>query len=258
MLDLIEPMSTTVVRATGKILNVVWGIYAWVVFIICVSGAILGALLLTGKDARRRWTSGAGRAALRLVGIKATVRGTENIPERQCIVVANHASYIDGVILNAFLPPRFSFVIKGEMGKVPVAGFLLRRIGAQFVERFDSSGSARDARKLLKVAESGESLAFFPEGTFLAKPGLERFRAGAFAAAINSKLAVVPMVISGSRALLPAATILPRHGHLSIDMLDPIEPSDPAFDNSKDLAELARQRILTVLQEPDLLAQADH
>lgn len=250
-------MSNKVVRAIGKILNVLWGIYAWLVFIICVSVAILGALLLPGKDRRRRCASAVGRAIFRLAGVKATVRGTNLIPERQCIVVANHASYIDGVILNAYLPPRFSFVIKGEMGNIPVAGFLLRRIGSQFVERFDTSGSARDARRLLKVAESGESLAFFPEGTFQAVPGLDRFRAGAFAAAINSELPIVPVVISGSRALMPAATVLPRPGHLSIDMLAPIEPGNPAFASSRDLAELARQRILTVLDEPDLLAKTD-
>jgi len=247
-------MSNTVVRAAHKILQFVWGIYAWVIFTVCVGAAILGALVLPGKDRRRRWASAAGRAIFWLCGIKATVRGTEMVPDRQCIVVANHASYVDGVILNAFLPPRFGFVIKGEMGKIPVAGFLLRRIGSEFVERFDTSGSARDARRLLKVAESGESLAFFPEGTFKAVPGLDRFRAGAFAVAINSELPIVPVVISGSRAILPAATILPRPGRLSVDMLAPIEPGGPAFDNSKDLAELARQRILAVLNEPDLLA----
>ena len=250
-------MSNTVVRATGKITGTIWGIYAWVTFIVCISGAILGALLLPGKDRRRRWVSAVGRATFRLVGIKATVHGTELIPECQCIVVANHASYLDGVILNAFLPPRFSFVIKGEMGRIPVAGLVLRRLGSQFVERFDASGSARDARRLLKVAESGESLAFFPEGTFLAEPGLDRFRAGAFAAAINSELPIVPVAISGSRALLPAATILPRYGHLTIEVLAPIQPGEEAFDNSKDLSELARQRILTVLDEPDLLAPAN-
>ena len=240
-----------------KIAALVWGLYSWFVFIFCVLGAILGALLIPGKDRRRRWVSGTGRAILRLSGIKTTVNGISNIPEAQCIVVANHASYIDGVILNAYLPPRFGFVIKGEMGRIPVAGFLLRRIGSEFVERFDASASARDARRLLKVAESGESLAFFPEGTFLPVPGLARFRAGAFAAAINSKLPVVPVVISGSRHIMPAATFLPRHGHLVIDVLDPIGPDDPAFGNSKDLAGLTRQRILTVLDEPDLLSSAD-
>jgi 1-acyl-sn-glycerol-3-phosphate acyltransferase len=249
-------MSNTVVRAARNILQFFWGIYAWLVFITCVGTAILGALVLPGEDRRRRWASAVGRAIFWLAGIKATVRGAELIPAGQCVVVANHASYIDGVILNAFLPPRFGFVIKGEMGTIPVAGFLLRRIGAEFVERFDASGSARDARRLLKVADSGESLAFFPEGTFQAVPGLDRFRAGAFAAAINSELPIVPVVISGSRAILPAATILPRLGRIRVDMLPAIEPDEPAFDNSKDLAELARQRILTVLDEPDLLACA--
>lgn len=241
-----------------KIAGFLWGCYAWLVFIVCVSGAILGALLLPGEDRRRRWVSGIGRAILRFSGIGSTVRGSDNIPDSQCIVVANHASYIDGVILYAYLPPRFGFVIKGEMGRVPVAGFLLRRIGSEFVERFDASGSARDARRLLKAAESGESLAFFPEGTFLAVPGLDRFRAGAFVAAIKSELPVVPVVISGSRHILPAATILPRHGHLTIDILEPVEPNDRAFGNSKDLAELSRQRILAVLDEPDLLAHDDN
>ncbi len=247
-------MSNIIVRTAGRVFEMLWGLYAWIIFLFCIGGAVLGTLLLPGRDRRRRWVSAAGRAIFWLAGVKATVDGTQLIPARQCIVVANHASYIDGVILNAFLPPRFSFVIKGEMGKVPVAGVLLRRLGSQFVERFDASGSARDARRLLKVAESGESLAFFPEGTFRAKPGLHRFRPGAFSAAINSELPIVPVVISGSRALFPAATVLPRYGHLAIHILAPIEPDDAAFDSSKELAELARRRILSVLDEPNLLA----
>ena len=182
------------------------------------------------------------------------VRGLEKLPTGHCIVVANHASYIDGVLLFGFMPPRFSFVIKGEMKNYPAVSLLLRRIGARFVERFDASGSARDARHLLQAASSGESIAFFPEGTFLHVPGLDRFRAGAFAAAIKGGMPVVPVVLSGSRHVLPGGHILPRHGHLRIDVMNPIEPSDAAYENSRDLAELSRQRILEVLDEPDLLA----
>jgi 1-acyl-sn-glycerol-3-phosphate acyltransferase len=249
-------MRNTLVRATGQITNLLWSIYACSVFGICVLAAILAASLAPGKDRRRRWVSAAGRAIFLLAGVSVRVRGLEKIPSSQCIVVANHASYLDGLILNSFLPPRFAYVIKGEMGKVPVAGYVLRRIGSEFVERFDSSGRARDARRLLKVAESGESLAFFPEGTFLDKPGLDRFRAGAFAAAINSKLPVVPVVITGSRHIMPANTVLPRHGHLRLEVLNPIEPGEAAFQSSKNLAEFARQQILSVLDEPDLLAQS--
>ncbi|MFQ6004054.1 MAG: lysophospholipid acyltransferase family protein [Woeseia sp.] len=244
-------------RATGKFLGFFWGIGAWCIFGLCVLAAILAALSLPGEDRRRRWVSAAGRAIFVLCGIRASIRGLSKIPASQSIVVANHASYLDGIILKAFLPPRFGFVIKNEMRRVPLAGLLLRRIGSQFVERFDASGSARDARRLLKVAESGESLAFFPEGTFRDNPGLDRFRAGAFAAAINSKLPVVPVVISGSRHILPSQTLIPRHGHLRLDVLDPIDPGDAAFGDSKDLAELARQRILAVLDEPDLLTRTE-
>ncbi|MDC0178860.1 1-acyl-sn-glycerol-3-phosphate acyltransferase [Woeseiaceae bacterium] len=247
-------MSNMTVRYTLKIMDCLWSIYAWVVFGTCIFGAFIVALLPCGKDRRRCWVSATARALFAMTGVKTTIRGLEKMPMSQCIVVANHASYLDGIILNALLPPRFAFVIKSEMSKVPIAGFLFRRVGSEFVERFEISGSMRDARRLLKVAESGESLAFFPEGTFLLEPGLNRFRAGAFAAAINSKVPIVPMVIFGSRYILPAETLMPRHGHIRIEVLNPIEPSNAAFTNSKDLAALTRQRILTILDEPDSLS----
>jgi len=231
-----------------------FGLYAWLAFVLCVLSGSVFALLLPGLERRRRWVSGSARATFLLTGMTVTVRGLEKLPTGHCVVVVNHASYIDGVLLFGYLPPRFAVVIKGEMQNFPAVNFLLRRIGAKFVERFDASGSARDARQLLRAASSGESLAFFPEGTFLRYPGLDRFRAGAFAAAIKGSLPVVPMVISGSRYVLPGGHLLPRHGHLRIDVLNPIEPGDPAYENSRDLAQLSRQRMLEVLNEPDLLA----
>jgi len=105
----------------------------------------------------------------------------------------------------------------------------------------------------LKVAKKGESLAFFPEGTFTLEPGLQKFRAGAFAAAISAGAPTIPLVISGTRQILPANTLLPRYGHLRIDILDPIDQSDLSYSNARDLANLARSKILHLLEEPDLL-----
>lgn len=233
---------------------ILFGSYAWLMFLLCVTSGIIFALILPGLERRRRWVTGSARATFRLTRIPVEVHGIDLLPGEDCVVVANHASYVDGVVLFGYLPPRFAFVIKGEMKKFPAVNFLLRRIGAKFVERFDASGSARDARHLLRAASSGESLAVFPEGTFEPHPGLDRFRPGAFAAAINAEVPVVPTVISGSRQVYPGGHILPRHGRLRIDILQPIEPSDPAFADSTQLANLSRQRILAVLDEPDLLA----
>ncbi len=237
------------------ILASLYGIYAWFAFLVCVCGAVLSALLLPGLQRRRRWVTRFARLPFYLAGIDTAVHGADELPERPCIVVANHASYLDGIILQAFLPPRFSYVIKGEVRKVPVVHFFLRRIGAHFVERFSARGGARDARTLLRAAENGESLAFFPEGTFTAKPGLAAFRAGAFAAAQRAKLPVVPVVIRGARHILPAERILPRRGALRIDILAPLEANEDC--SSKQIAEQARQRILSLLAEPDLVALRD-
>jgi 1-acyl-sn-glycerol-3-phosphate acyltransferase len=237
-----------------RAIEVAYGTYAWATFILCVVAAILSALVVPGLHRRRRWVSASARAWLFIAGIKTRLTGIDRIPQGHCIVVANHASYLDGLILQAFLPPRFTFVIKGEMQKVPLAHFLLRRIGSRFVERFVTTASSRDARNLLKAAAAGESLALFPEGTFHPEPGLQRFRLGAFAAAIKGNLAVVPIVIRGSRHILPARRILPRHGDLRIDVLEPIHPGKQEGCESRALAAKSRQRILAVLDEPDLVA----
>jgi 1-acyl-sn-glycerol-3-phosphate acyltransferase len=183
------------------------------------------------------------------------VNGLGNLPPGHSVVVANHASYIDGFLLKGYLPARFSFVIKGEVRNIPVVHFLLRRAGSRFVERFEAAGSARDARQIVKAAQGGESLAFFAEGTFRKFPGLGRLRPGAFVAAVKGRMPVVPAVITGTRAMMPGGIRLPKPGPLRIDILPAIMPDDLAFTNHRELAELARQRILDVLDEPDLLAE---
>ena len=89
------------------------------------------------------------------------------------------------------------------MARVPLAGFLLRRIGSEFVDRVNRHKGASDARRLLRSANRGQSLVFFPEGTFHAQPGLLKFHSGAFTIAARSQLTVVPCVIRGTRQRLP-------------------------------------------------------
>jgi len=244
-------MSNLIARSAGAAGQILYGLYAWILFVLTVLFSVLAATFVPGLHRRRRWLAAAARTFFWLAGIPANVSGLEKLPEEHCVVVANHAGYIDGVILQAFLPPRFSFVIKGEARNWPVAHFVLRRIGAKFVERFIATGSARDVRALLKAASVGESLAVFPEGTFIRKPGLSRFRLGAFAAAIKGEMPIVPLSIRGSRHILPPKTLLPAPGPLQIDILEPI---DAAGASSAELAERARQSILEVLDEPDLLS----
>ncbi len=236
--------------------TVIWrtlyGFYGWLVFAVCFLFALLATVLVPIAPLRHRLAAGATKAIFVLAGVPADIRGLENVPAGNAVVVANHASYVDGFLLKGYLPYRFSFVIKGEMRNVPVAHFLLRRSGSKFVERHVQSGSSRDARQIVKAAQGGESLAFFPEGTFIKEPGIGRFRAGAFVAAIRGNVPVVPIAITGTREMLPAGRLWPWPVRPRVLVLPPILPEDPAFDNHKLLAETARQHILSVIDEPDL------
>lgn len=233
--------------------DTLFGLYAWFIFSLCVLFGLLAALLVPGNDRRARWIAGAAKAIFVLSGVPVEVVGRENLPASDCVVVANHVSYTDGLLLKGYLPARFSFVIKAEMRNNAIAHFLLRRAGSRFVARNGTTGSNRDARQMLKAAKSGQSLAIFPEGTFRQGPGLLRFHAGAFVAAVRGNMPIVPIVIRGTRHLLPDGRDLPRFSRLRIDILAPINPDHASFANHRELAKLARQRILAVLDEPDLV-----
>jgi 1-acyl-sn-glycerol-3-phosphate acyltransferase len=237
-------------------LRFVYGLYAALLFLIVALVSLVGVLLLPALRARRGTARVAARAFFLLAGMPLRLRGLENLPPGQCVVVANHASYLDGVVMAAALPPRFGFVIKREMNDVPVAGLLLRRIGSEFVERFNRHKGGTDARRVLRTAASGHSLVFFPEGTFRHEAGLGKFHTGAFVIAARASCPVVPAVILGTRRNMPATRLLPRPGPLEVHYGPPIVPvvggddEDPALR----LRDASRAAILARLGEPDLAA----
>ena len=230
-----------------------YALWALLAFLAVGLGALLLLVVLPGVERRRAVARAAARTFLRLAGMPLTVRFPERLPPGQCVVVCNHASYLDGIVLTAALPPRFGFVIKREMARVPFAGALLRRLGSEFVERFDRRRGARDARRVLRNATQGHSLVFFPEGTFTRTPGLLKFHTGAFASATRAECPVVPAVLRGTRRALPPSGALPRPGPLQMELLPPLAPPPGRGEHAvPELRERARAAILAALGEPDL------
>ncbi|MEO7773465.1 MAG: lysophospholipid acyltransferase family protein [Steroidobacteraceae bacterium] len=233
-------------------LQVVYALYAGLVFVLLAVLTLLVLLGIPSLGARRALVRAAARTFFALAGLRVTIRGRHLLPATACVVVANHASYLDGVLLSAVLPARFSFVIKREMEAVPLAGLLLRRIGAQFVERANRQRGAGDARRVMRAASSGQSLAFFPEGTFSPEPGLLRFHAGAFVTAARAGFPVVPIVIRGTRRAMPPDGSLPLPGRLRVEFLPAIPCDGHAPEHAaKHLRERARAAILEKVPEPD-------
>ena len=179
------------------------------------------------------------------------------------MVVANHCSYLDGVVLAASLPTAFSFVIKREMASVPLAGLLLRRIGAEFVERRDQGRVLRDTRRLLRQALSGHALVFFPEGTFSHVVEHVRFCVGALCCRCARQSAGGTHSHPRHPPLSGARWRRPRPGPIEVQMLAWCpRSSDEAWGMSRALRTRPRlrdqaRRSLAATGEPDLNSAAD-
>ncbi|MGH8209813.1 MAG: lysophospholipid acyltransferase family protein [Steroidobacteraceae bacterium] len=238
--------------------RLVYGTYAIALFLLLGLCTLLLALVVPGVQRRRRVARTMSRTFLWLAGMPLSVSGAQRLPAGQCVVVSNHASYLDGVVFTAALPAQFAFVIKREMSGVPLAGLLLRRLGSHFVERFNRHRGAADARRVLRDAINGSSLAFFPEGTFTRTPGLLKFHTGAFTTAIRAGCPIVPATVRGTRVALSPTGGLPRPGRIRVNILPPITPeTGTAGDAALELRDRARAAILGELGEPDLTCSGD-
>ncbi len=242
-------------RLACRVLQTIYGVCALVVFCLLMALAALLAVLVPRLAWRRSLTRFLARTALALFRLRVAVSGMTNLPDGSCVVVANHSSYLDGVLLQALLPPRFSFVVKHEASTLPLAGLLMRRIGVEFVDRHSHGGRQRGARRVIELAQQGHSLVFFPEGTFDETAGLKRFHSGAFTAAIRGGVPVVPAVIRGARRAMPSHTIIPRPGRIDFEILEPLPVTGPGV-TADGLRDEARRRMVERLDYPDLAAQA--
>lgn len=226
--------------------------YAWLVFWLLAPLTWAAVALVPRPRVNRRLIRAMARLFLFLTATPLGVQGRDRLPREPHVLVANHASYIDGIIVCAALPPSFSYVAKRELLDQLIARVFLKHLGAEFVERVEVARSAEDARRLALAAQAGRSLLFFPEGTFRRTPGLLTFHMGAFLAAAEAGVAVVPVALRGTRTILRDGQWFPRRGAISVTIGAPIMPAGRDWAAAMLLRNAARAYILSHAREPDL------
>lgn len=232
------------------LVRVLYGTYAWLALAAIALPTCVLLAVTPGVQRRRAVARNASRLFFAAIGSSVRVEGHAIEQDYPCVVVANHASYLDGIILTAALPAGFTYLIKQQMARVPIVSFILRRLGSAFVDRENAKDRQRIARTLVGQARKGEALGFFPEGMFDASPGLKTFQLGAFSAAARARLPVVPVVIFGARRKLPAGRLFAEPGPLRVRICDPVHAIDDP--SARTLMQLARRAMLLHLDEPDL------
>jgi len=196
------------------------------------------------------------RAFLWLIGMPPAVRGLENLPARPCMIVTNHASYLDGVVVVAALAGQKAFIAKNELLGHWVPRIFLKSIGAVFVDRLDAQRGVDDTKQFADAARGGQSMIVFPEGTLRRMPGVLPFRLGAFAIAAQAGVPVVPVTLRGTRSALRDEQWLFSRSRISVTISPPIEPKGTDWDAAIQLRDAARAEILRVSGEPDLAEES--
>jgi 1-acyl-sn-glycerol-3-phosphate acyltransferase len=240
-------------RSARGISGLLYAVWAKLVFGLSALPAIPLILVLPGLGLRRRIARLWARTVLGLTGIRLDVTGRDALPAgAPCVLVSNHASYLDAVVLAAVLPPSFSFVAKREFTRNFFARVFMRRLGTLFVERFDPEKGAEDAGAVAEAVRAGRSVAVFPEGTFGRAPGLRPFRLGAFMVAAQASASVVPVSLRGTRSVLRDGAWFLRRGAVGVTLGRPIAPPGGDWSAALALRDEARRAILRACGEHDL------
>jgi len=242
-------------RAASRSLQTAYGVYAWLALAVVVLPGWILVIVLPVEVNGRRARKALGflcRAALFLAGLKPRISGKEFLAEaaRQAeagqplVVVSNHASYLDVLVVAAVSPAPICFVAKSEAASWPLVGTFIRKCRYLTISRQDALHAAADGQGIAKRLQSGEPVHVFPEGTFTPHNGLRPFQMGAFKSAVEMGCPVLPVTLCGTRNVMRDGAWLPRHGKLSVVASPAIKPSGQSWRDMVELRDAVRSEIL--------------
>jgi 1-acyl-sn-glycerol-3-phosphate acyltransferase len=169
-------------------------------------------------------------------------------PTQNYIFLSNHQSHLDiPIILSryAWYFPRF--LAKDSLFRIPLFGPGMRRTGHLSVNRENKRQGMKDVQHAVEQIQNGESVLIFPEGTrnTTDKP-LQDFQIGSFIIALKAGAPVIPLVLDGTRKILPKGSILIRPGTVKLTALPPIDINAEYTLKQRDLL---KEEVYTIMHK---------
>jgi 1-acyl-sn-glycerol-3-phosphate acyltransferase len=191
-------------------------------------------------------------ARLNLLAFRIRVRATREVPldaSRPYVFMPNHQSHLDVLAVVAALPEfQLRWVAKRELADIPLFGWALRRGGHIVVDRRNTAQAVARLRAARAQTNAGVSVIIFPEGTRGPdENALLPFKKGGFMLALESGIPIVPIVVRGSRALLPRHSRRVHGGDIDVTVCAPVQVAGVDRDA---LMEQVREVMLARLAPP--------
>ena len=175
---------------------------------------------------------------------KVRVTGRDRLPWRgPAVLVANHASLIDILVLFALFRP-YKWVSKQENFQLPFVGWNMHLNGYVPLRRGDRESVEAMLARCSELLARGNPVLFFPEGTRTKDGRLQAFKDGAFELAVEHQVPVIPIAVHGTgRALPKHGMVLEEHVDCHVEILEPLS----ANGDVAALRDAARERIAKAL-----------
>jgi 1-acyl-sn-glycerol-3-phosphate acyltransferase len=238
----------------------------YTLIVVALATAVLGPVVLVAGLFRVREKPGGiyqrcmslwARVGCRAAGVRIVVHDPSRMSaEHGVVYIANHVSWFDVFALAATLP-RYSFVAKSELKRIPLFGPAAAAAGIVFLERENRKQAFESYRGATEQVRRGRSVVVYPEGTRGRDYPLRPFKKGPFVLAIASGAPIVPTVVHGAREIMPRGSFRIRRGDIHVHFLEPIPTVGLSYDDRGALMTRVWQRMADALWQLYGIAPSD-
>ncbi len=239
----------------GRTPRTIYKLYTWLFlfpFVALCTGIFGSACIITSITAGEEYTDIFAviwaKIACFLVPVKVDVSGKENFsPDQSYIIVVNHQSLVDIIILHAYLKLKIKWIMKKELEKVFLFGHACKKLGCIYVDRYNHDSALDSMQEAQKNLSKTSSVIFFPEGTRSKDGTLGEFKKGAFRFAMATRLPILPVTIKDSMKILPCETYDVTPGSAEVIIHPPIDMNNKSLDDLDKLVLRTKETIAAVL-----------
>jgi 1-acyl-sn-glycerol-3-phosphate acyltransferase len=185
-----------------------------------------------------------GKTALLANRVKVRVEGMGHLNGKgPYIFMSNHQGSYDIFALLGHLPYQFKWLAKKELFSIPFFGWTMAAVGYISIDRGGTRDTVEAMNEAAQKIRDGMSVVIFPEGSRSPDGSIQPFKKGGFTLAIKSKVPIVPVAISGSRAIMPKDKLTATSGEIRILVAHPIETENSALKDRELLMKKVRETI---------------
>ncbi len=234
-------MRTILVFLTLLIMTPVFGLMV-------IVAALFGVKDREGSiyDNAPRWWA---RCLVWAAGIRVRLHNEERMRSGEPrIYVSNHISWFDVLTLAAVLP-RYKFVGKAELFRIPLFGRAARAAGMIPIERENRKSAFESYRVAADRIRAGASVVVFPEGTRGRTYALRPFKKGPFVLAVAAGVPMVPTIVHGSLEVMSRDSFRVRSGEVHVHFLESIDTAGLTYEDRNRLSRAAWDRMAKAMRD---------